>query len=354
MWMKYSITGLLICSLLACNAEYQNSTANYVSISGKTMGTIYNIVFKDVEGQVKKHQAAIDSILVAFNEEVSTYIPNSIISKVNQDTTLQIKMASLSEDGGTKVDNFIANIDLAEQFYEDTDGYMDATLMPLVNYWGFGYTEKKAVDQVDSMQIDAMLQLVGMDKVEFKDDIIYKSNPNISFDFSAFAKGYGVDLIGKYFESQGVVDFLVEIGGETLGRGLNKTAEPWKVGINTPKADASINDFQVIVQLDELAVATSGNYRIFYENEVGDRYAHIINPRTGFSETSNLLSASVFAADCATADAYATAFMVMGLEAAMEKVEQEEGLEACLIYINDKEDLEVFFSSGMDDIKLID
>lgn len=354
MWMKYSIVGLILCSLLACKTENQTSSDLYVSISGKTMGTTYNIVFKDLDGQVSRHQAAVDSILVAFNEEVSTYIPTSIISRVNQDTTLQIEIAQLSDAGTLQVNDFRANFDLAKRLYADTDGYMDATIMPLVNYWGFGYTEKRAVGQVDSIHIDAMLQLVGMDKVSLKDDIIYKSNPNITFDFSAFAKGYGVDLIGKYFESQDVVDYLVEIGGETLGRGLNKTAEPWKVGINTPKADASINDFQVIVQLDELAVATSGNYRIFYENEAGDRYAHIINPRTGFSETSNLLSASVFAADCATADAYATAFMVMGLEAAMEKVEQEEGLEACLIYINEKEDLEVFFSSGMDDIKLID
>jgi thiamine biosynthesis lipoprotein len=346
----------LACLIFFCGCESPDSTQkeNYSTLRGKTMGTTYSIVFKDLDFQAEEIKLGVDSVLVALNQEVSTYIGNSVISRVNKDTTQALDLLVMTEQDSALCQHFVENFKIAKRLFGQTNGFLDPTVMPLVNYWGFGYTGRDKIEQVDSTKVESLLELIDFSKISLEGFTLTRENGDIQLDFSAVAKGYGVDLVGWYLESQGVNDYLVEIGGETLGAGKNREGSFWKVGINTPKEGASVSDYDVVVSLENKALATSGNYRIFYENEAGSKYAHIINPKTGYSEQSTLLSVSVFAPDCATADGFATGFMTMGLDAAMNTVESMEEVEAAFIFINEKEVLEVAYSSGLKEEILID
>jgi len=347
---------LLVVNLFfwGCEQEKPSDLVNYSTIRGNTMGTTYSIVFKDADKQAEAIKKEIDSILVALNQEVSTYIPASVISRINEDESLSIDLLALVENDSSLCEHFIKNFQKAKALYKRTETYLDPTVMPLINYWGFGYQGRAKIESVDSLRIKELLELVDFSKFKLDDYELKRSNGAMQLDFSAVAKGYGVDLVGIYLESIGVKDYLIEIGGEMLGSGKNATNVFWKVGINTPKEGAATNAYDVIVSLENKALATSGNYRIFYENEDGARFAHIINPKSGYSEQSRLLSVSVFAPDCATADGFATGFMTMGLDQSVEKVEQVDSIEAAFIYVNDKEELEVAYSSGLKEEILMD
>ena len=207
--------------------------------------------------------------------------------------------------------------------------------MPLVNYWGFGYTEKKAVVKADSILIDSLKRLANFEafSILIKGDQYHIQKPDAAgqLDFSAIAKGDGVDQIGLFLEAKGIKDYMVEIGGELRARGYQQDSLGWLIGINIPKTEASINSMQAKVALHKMSLATSGNYRNFHEVN-GIKYAHTINPHTGYPEKNRLLSASVFAEDCASADALATACMGMGLEKAWKLVNELENVEAYFIY----------------------
>lgn len=314
--------GLLF--LMACQAELPEGQqqTTYKSIEGKTMGTYYRVSFQDTSSRDLK--TAIDSVLVLLNKEVSTYDTSSVISRFNQaDASLEV----------TNRQHFLNNFVTAQAVYKNTSGYFDPTVMPLVNFWGFGYTEKKPAAEVDQAIIDSLMQFVGMDKVEMingQEIFLNKQLPGVQLDFSAIAKGYGVDLIGQLLKNTGIENYLVDIGGEVLANGKNPKSEDWVIGINEPKEGASLDAIQAKVQLSGKALATSGNYRNFYEVN-GIKYSHTINPKTGLTERNSLLSASVFAPTCMLADAYATAFMTLGPEKAMELANKLPYIDAYFI-----------------------
>lgn len=338
-----------------CKNDDSTQTAQeaYVKIQGETMGTTYNVTYKDL--QQRNLKASIDSLLRVINDEVSTYIPTATISQFNQTQdsyNLGIDSAAIIDQQASgavyeKRQHFTSNYFKAREVFVESDGYFDPTVMPLVNYWGFGYTPKKTISDADSVVVDSLLDFVGMNKVHYVGEELTKDLFGVQLDFSALAKGYGVDAIGLFLERKGIQDYMVEIGGEVRSRGKNNRGEVWSIGINTPQETADLNDLEAVLLLENKSVATSGNYRNFYEVE-GKKYSHTINPKTGFPERNTLLSASVLADDCMTADAYATAFMAMGVEKAFAKVQSMDELEAYFIYSKEDGTLDVRFTAGME------
>jgi thiamine biosynthesis lipoprotein len=319
----------LLCAMVllalfnACQTPGPTNADDYLYLQGKTMGTTYNI--KCAASNATALQAGIDSLLAALNMEVSTYIPASVISRFNQaDSIFAVSRASAP--------HFAANFDKAKEVWEQSGGAFDPTVMPLVNYWGFGY-EKARHDSLmaDTLQWQQRLALVGFERVSMTQNALTKHTKGVQLDFSALAKGYGVDAVAMLLESRGIHDYMVEIGGETRAKGHNPSGQIWVIGINTPREGAGTAEFFQKVLLDGRALATSGNYRNFYELD-GRKFVHTINPKTGKPEINHLLSASILADDCMTADAYATACMVLGEVKGFELVEKTKGLEAYFIY----------------------
>ena len=302
------------------------------------MGTSYNIT---LEGSPSgKYKDWMEEELAAVNQAVNTYDPNAEISKFNAGNAPHVFQANLAED------HFYTITAAAEKVVKESKGFFDPTVMPLVNYWGFGYEAKRPVLVVDSLKVDSLLQSVGWGKISYDTKQLSKSNAKTQLDFSALAKGYGVDQLGLRLEKGGVENYLVEIGGEVRVRGVSSRGVPWQLGISRPLRDAAQQDFQRLLPISNTSLATSGNYRIFYETP-GGTYAHTINPKTGFPEQSSLLSASVVTKECMFADAYATAFMAMGLEKSLQLVEELEGVEAIFIYNDGRGGLGEQASSGL-------
>lgn len=338
----------VVCSLwyllVACQQPGSEVGTKDFALVGETMGTTYSVKYADP--QARNFKEAIDSALLALNMEVSTYIPNAVISRFNQSSNGIPITGSLSNQG-----HFAKNLALSMEYSKQTEGAFQPTMMPLVNYWGFGYTEKRPVTQIDSVVVDSLMQFVGLDKIQLKPDRYEKTLPGVQLDFSAVAKGYGVDMIGQMLADAGIKDYYVEIGGETLARGLSPRGDAWRIGISVPNPMALPNEFITVAPLADRALATSGNYRNYYDVE-GEKYGHTINPYTGFPEKSNLLSASVFAPTCAAADAYATAFMVMGFEKAMEKASSLTQVEAYFVVGNSDGTMQTHFTEGLQDLFL--
>ena len=345
--MKLIIPLLLLFTLSSCNDEIKTpkqekqKTTDYLSLSGKTMGTTYNVTYRDAEH--RHFQTDINQLLEEVNQEVSTYIENSTISLFNKATD-KIQLPKRNAI-------FISNFNLAKEVYTNSNGNFDPTVMPLVNYWGFGNKAKKAVTSIDREKIATLKQYVGFEKVklitEDEDSYITKSAAEVELDFSACAKGGGVDAIAGFLQSKGINDYLVDIGGELVAHGQSPSGGSWKVGISIPQAKAAANDVHTIVKLSNKAIATSGNHRNYYKTK-GYKYGHTLNPATGFPEKNNLLSASVFAPSCMKADAYATAFMVMGLDKALKLAEELPEIEAFFIYGNEDGSMDVKYTGGAD------
>ena len=309
------------------------------------MGTYYAVTFNGNDPQ--NVQKEIDKILVDFNNSVSTYVKESTISKLNK------------SEGGIEIPEedpyFLPVLKRSREMYDMTDGALNTSVAPLVNYWGFGYKGKEAISRVDSMAVDSILNIVRQSSfnVEEKEGQRYvrKSIPKAEIDFSSLAKGYGIDVLADYLDKKGVEHYLIDIGGEARARGVNSKSKPWTLAINKPRDDAEANEMEIILGLKDRSIATSGNYRIFYEKE-GRKFAHIVDPKTGFSALSNLLSASVIADDCMTADGLATAMMVKGLEDAKAFLDKNN-FPACLIYDADgDDDLEKYYANGFKEMVL--
>ncbi len=330
--MKYCFYGLLtgmLVLLFGCSQDAENG-AHIIRMEGQTMGTTWHVTYLD--SLRREYRADIQQLLDTINNEVSTYVENSVISRFNRsDSGIVLKFWQSTHPYFVV---FQENWIKSRQVWEASDGWFEPTIMPLVNYWGFGYTEKRPVTEVDSAVVDSLLQCVGFDKVHLRmnrDHVwLTKDMPCVQLDFSAIAKGQAVDAVGRLLEGHGIRDYLVEIGGEVRARGNSPRGTPWLVGINTPDPRAPATEIIAKVALTDKALATSGNYRNFFEVE-GRKYAHIINPRTGYPQQTDLLSVSVLADECALADAWATALMAMGLDAAWEKANQM-GLEVYFIY----------------------
>lgn len=331
--MKPSIiSGIILILLFSCNSPSQKM--HKVKFAGEAQGTYYVITYFDTQN--RNLQPQIDSLLYAFDQSVSIWVPNSIISRINGNDTTVI------------VDSwFTGNFDLSKEVYKNTGGAFDPTVGPLVNAWGFGFTDRM---KVDSAVVDSLMPLVGFDKVMIKNDRVLKDDSRIQFDFNAIAQGYSVDLVAELLETYGVDNYLIDIGGEVLGHGGKPDGSAWKVGIEKPKDNAAYGEgLKAIVKLKDKALATSGSYRKFYE-ENGIRYSHTIDPKTGFPVQHSLLSVSVLADDCGTADAYATAFMVMGVDKAKEFLQNHKFLEAYLIFSDKDGTLKTWNTKGFSDI----
>jgi thiamine biosynthesis lipoprotein len=266
------------------------------------------------------HKTAIDSLLKEIDSSMSTYLPISFISRIN------------NNDSSVLVDQYFIDVfNKSIEVSEKTDGLFDVTVAPLVNSWGFGYTKKATLD---NNKIDSLLQLVGYKFVKLEGNKIIKAKPEVKLDFNAIAQGYSVDVLANYLESKGIENYLVELGGELKAKG-KKEQENWKVGIDKPGEKASTErKLEAVINLNNKALATSGNYRKFYE-ENGQKFSHIINPKTGYPAKQNLLSATVIADDGITADAYATAFMVMGLNKSIQFLEDNKHLQLEVYFIYD-------------------
>lgn len=342
--MKQTWLGILFVLVFACQNQQVKEIpiATFQSIKGQTMGTYYKVTYQHPSN--KSLQTEIETVLKEVNLGVNTYNKKASISQFNQSAT------AWKMDTSRHGIHFFRNLIAAKSIYQVTNGSFDPTVMPLVNYWGFGYTQKRAITKIDSFKVDSLLQLVGFEKIKVDSDgnmpVLIKEQAAAQLDFSALAKGYGVDAIALFLEKEGVQNYLVDIGGEARAKGVNKRKVAWRLGINTPSTDAAVTDYLAIIALNNRAMATSGNYRNFYEVD-GKKYAHTLNPKTGYPELNNLLSTTVLAKDCMTADAYATAFMAMGLEQAYPIAQALPELEAYFLYHQKDGTIGVTYTDGV-------
>jgi len=321
----------IITLILLLSSCTQRNMYKKINFSGMAQGTYYAITYFDHLD--RNFQPQIDSLLDAFDMSVSMWEPESVISRINR-----------GEEDVICDRIFINTYLLARQVAEESGGAFDYTIGPLVNVWGFGFTDRQKVDQA---MVDSLLPLVDYRNVNLEGDHIIMQISGINFDFNAVAQGYSVDLVGAYLASKGIENYLVDIGGEVIARGKKPNQGPWVVGIEKPSKDEySERKLETSLELKNKAMATSGNYRKFYEED-GVRYSHTIDPENGYPVTHTLLSVSVIAENAGMADAWATAFMVMGLEKGKELLKSRKDLEAYFIYSADDGSLKTYITDGM-------
>lgn len=304
-------------------------------LQGGAFGTSYSITYNaPVDQEVIR--IGVDSVIQVFNKSVSTYDPESLISKFNAgDTTVVID------------EIFKEVFFMSKTVYENTKGYFDPTVGVLRNAYGFG--EEEDIASLNQHMLDSIMTMVGFDKIHFKEDnTIGKEHPMIYLDFNAIAKGYGVDRMAVFLESLGVSNYLVEIGGELYGSGVNPERNaPWSVGIEGVESELGDRSYTHTVPLQNAGMAASGNYRKFkVDPETGKKFVHTINPLTGSAEQTDVTSATVIAESCALADAYATAFMAMGLEKSKQVLDKLDGVQAYLTYIEENSEKESGYATA--------
>lgn len=310
---KWSIPFLLFLILGTIYIAYEhNRPDEYISEEGAIFGTIYHVTYQH-KSSLKK---VIEAELAQVDSSLSMFNPESNIAKLNA--------------GSEKVANEMVQemFTLSKEIYEATYGAFDPTVAPLVNAWGFGFKHQQIPE---SDEVDSLRQLVGFAHLSIDNQHrIHKKDERMMLDFSAIAKGYATDRVANALRKRGVKNFMVEIGGEIVVSGKNSHGDDWRIGINKPEAVA-IDPVQEIVTISDGAMATSGNYRNYYVTASGHRLAHTIDPRSGYPIQHNILSSTVFAPSCAVADAYATAFMVLGLDSAQMVLDKHPELQAYFI-----------------------
>ena len=309
----------------------QQRSTPYPHDKGQVFGTFYHITYQNdtsLNNDILAELAKVDSALSMFNDK-------SIISRINR-----------GEDVKTN-EMFDTVFNLAENIADNTNGAFDITVAPLVNAWGFGF---KTGNPPTKTAIDSLRSIVGYKKVALRNNRITKTDPRIMLDCSAIAKGYGCDVVAHLLQRHGIENYMVEIGGEVVTHGISEKRLPWKIGVTKPTDDSLAVDkeLQTVLNVKNMAMATSGNYRNFYYKN-GKKYAHTIDPKTGYPVQHNILSATVLAKHCAEADAYATSFMVMGLDGAKKTLENHPELMAYLIYADHKGNMQVWYSPSMKD-----
>ena len=327
-WQLPFLTLLVVGTILIIR---QQRSMPYQKSSDFIFGTTYHITYQcdsDLTQSIKAELLKVDASLSPFNKE-------SVITAINDNK-------DVSPD-----EMFKEVFTLAMDISKETDGAFDITVAPLVNAWGFGF---KNGSQPSRHQVDSLLLLVGYEKISMVDGKVKKQDPRIMLDCSAIAKGYGTDRVARLLRNRGVQNYMVEIGGEVVTSGVNPERLPWKIGVTKP-TDDSLNtghELQTILNLTDKAMATSGNYRNFYYKG-GKKFAHTIDPKTGYPVQHSILSATVIAKSCAVADAYATSFMVMGLDKAKQVLERHPELMAYFIYSDERGDMTVWFSPSLRD-----
>lgn len=345
---RFSLLGLMVVLTFfsqTCQQEGQNEEAVFHKLQGMTMGTSWHLTYESSSDDVIT-QSHVDSLLDLINQSASTYRPQSIISRLNQGGTIHV-----AEENPEEIEFFRYNIDIVDRVWEWTDGYFDPTVMELVNYWGFGYEGHRPVESVDSARIDSLLQFVGYEAIGDRfDGETWRLPSGMQLDFSAVAKGAACDWLGRSFKNIGVSNYLIEIGGEMLVHGPGRAGKGWIVGVSKPQLNAPAQELIEELAIRDKALATSGNYRNYYKSD--DRLiSHTINPMTGYSEEKSILSATIIAEDCATADALATGVMAMGLESGKKMLDETKGIEAYLIYNNGADSMLIYETAGMNSLK---
>jgi FAD:protein FMN transferase len=324
-------TIILLTVMFAVWKYRQGKQEIYIAFDGRTMGTTYHILYFDKEGRNLKPQ--VDSLLIVFNQSLSTYITDAEISKFNRARSFVFQLPF-----------FYPVLNSSKEIYEVTSGFYDPTVMPLVNAWGFGPAKPT---QPNKQQVDSLMTFVGFEKIVFNKDSVWKSDQRVQLDFSAIAKGYGVDVVTEFILSKGIENLFVEIGGEVVAKGKNLAKNRlWEIGILDPNSDPINQQYKVFVSLKDKAIATSGNYYNYREVD-GIKYSHTIDPQQGYPVEHAILSASVFADDCMTADALATAFMAMGHEKALEILDANKKWDAILIYSDADGGQSIYMTDGL-------
>ena len=329
---KASIFRIVFLLFLIVGSIYiirQQNTMPYQHNTGQIFGTTYHITYqsnKDLHREILQRLQLVDQTFSTFNDE-------SIISKINRNEPVKLNQM------------FIEVFDLAKTVSKDTHGAFDITVAPLVNVWGFGF---KSGTPPTKAVIDSLRHLTGYEKVKLIGSTVRKQDPRIMLDCSAIAKGYGSDVVAQYLRSRDVENFMIEIGGEIVVQGNSDKRLPWKIGVTKPTDDSTQtnNELQTVLNLSNTAMATSGNYRRFYYKN-GKKYAHTIDPKTGYPVQHNILSATVLANTCAKADAYATSFMVLGLEKTQQVLQHHPDLMVYLIYADGQGKNKVWYSPSL-------
>lgn len=325
---------LLFIGCMSCVGTEKQVVRNWST--GGALGTSYSLIYLSTEPM--DLQKEIDSVFTAVNQSLSTYMPSSDISKIN------------NGDVDVVVDDMFLDVfQLSKEVYRKTDGYFDPTVGVLVNAWGFGPGEQI---EMDSTRVDSLLQYVGFDKVELTEaNTVEKSDPHIYFDFNAIAKGYAIDRLAKMMDVRGIQDYLLEVGGELVAKGENQIKKkPWIIGIDDPQLENE-RKLKISIQLKDKSLASSGNYRHFrIDSLTGKKYVHTIDPKTGFTKNSNTLAATILSDNCATADAYATAFMAMDLDEAVKLLTVQRELEGYIVYLDEQGESQEFMTSGFEEI----
>ena len=322
--MRYLI--FIVCLLIGCKGL--DSSRSLIHNVGFAQGTSYSIKYMSSEDY--HHQ--IDSLLTVIDHSLSTYNTNSLLRQLNSgDTSLLLDT------------HFVRVFKASQHISSLSDGLFDCTVAPLVEAWGFG---PNGGQDIDSLYIATLLQQVGYQDLWLRGDCLLSNPQQKTMDFNALAQGYTVDVIAELLDSNLVSDYLIELGGELRAKGHNSRNKKWRIGIDKPSNDIDVNDrFQIILKLQNKSLATSGNYRNFYEKD-GQIYSHTINPKTAYPVQHSLLSATVIADDCMTADAYATTFMVMGVEQTKDFLRKHPNLEAFLIFTNEDKSWENWSTEG--------
>lgn len=311
---------------------YRENQPKQVVLQGTTMGTIaYNIKYLDKEQRDFKKQ--VDSLLIGFNQSLSTYIPNSEISIFNQTGKVEFELPY-----------FYEVLEASVQVNKATGGAFDPTVGPLIDAWGFG--DGKLIGP-DSSQVDSLLRFVGLDKVLFDSNYASSKQTGLKLNFSAIAKGQAIDVVADWLAKQGLENYMVEIGGEVRANGKNLDKELWTIGIEVPN-EKRIGDLFDAIYLEDQGMATSGNYRNFRVLADGRKVAHTIDPRTGYPKMQTLLSVTVLAPNCMLADAYATACMVLGKEKSIYLIESDPTLECYLIFVDEDGSMATYLSKGLE------
>lgn len=326
--MGGALLGLAVCAALIWGLDDKPKSVFYTN-KGKVFGTYYSIQYEAATDLEDSIQAAFTT----FDNSLSMFNPHSILSAVNQnrDTVTDVAFETMFAE--------------AERVHELSGGAFDITVAPLVNFWGFGSKDyHSTVSSFQHSAIDSILEFVGFEKVKLADHRIIKSDPRVQLDAGAVAKGQSCDMIAALLERQGVSNYLVEIGGEIVAHGHNSKGSPWRVGITKPMDDATgeQHDLQDIIAVNDICMATSGNYRNFYYDGEQKR-SHTIDPRNGYPVQHSLLSATVVSSTCMRADAMATACMVLGVDGALDMIARA-GDAACYLIVAQNDSLAVITS----------
>lgn len=320
----YPFLAFLIIGTIVILSQSKNEQSDYRKAQGFVFGTVYHVTYlynKDLQPEIEAAMAKVDSALSMFNPESTISAVNSCPGSITVTDTLFLKVMRR-----------------AMEISDWTNGAFDITVAPAVNAWGFGFKHSTSISE---STIDSLREITGYRKITENNGLITKSDARIMLDCSAIAKGFGSDMVAQTLRSFGINDFMVEIGGEIVVSGHNPSGKEWSIGISKPIDDSlSIsNELQTVIPITDCAMATSGNYRNFYVRD-GRKYAHTIDPKTCTPVSHSLLSATVFAPDCATADALATSLMVMGIDGAKDLIEAHPEISAYLIYQSENGNLE--------------